>query len=73
MHFSFLRDRGEHRWRATGSLPTIYQITNHSKEAGERYIRDVVAVKFLVTKFDDVDVISHIIRLTPSVVKQYPE
>lgn len=51
--------------------PTISQKTSHSREAVERYIRDFEAVKLLATKFDDVDVISRIIRLTPRVVKQY--
>jgi hypothetical protein len=52
-------------------VPTICQKTHHSKEAVERYIRDYESVKLLSTKFDDVDVISRIIRLSPSVVKQY--
>jgi hypothetical protein len=39
--------------------------------AVERYIRDFESVKLLSTKFDDVGVISRIVRLTPSVVKQY--
>jgi len=52
-------------------VPSICQKTNHSKEAVERYIRDFESIKLLSTKFDDVDVISRIIRLTPSVVKQY--
>ena len=52
-------------------VPTICQKTRHSKEAVERYIRDFESVKLLSTKFDDVDVISRIIRLSPSVVKQY--
>jgi hypothetical protein len=52
-------------------VPTICNKTNHSKEAVERYIRDFESVKLLSTKFDDPDVISRIIRLTPSVVKQY--
>lgn len=52
-------------------VPTISQKTNHSKEAVERYIRDFESVKLLSTKFDDADVISRIIRLSPSVVKQY--
>jgi len=52
-------------------VPTICQKTNHSKEAVERYIRDFESIKLLSTKFDEVDVISRIIRLTPSVVKQY--
>ncbi len=52
-------------------VPTICQRTNHSREAVERYIHDYESVKLLSTKFDDVDVISRIIRLSPSVVKQY--
>jgi len=52
-------------------VPTICQKTNHSKEAVERYIRDFESVKLLSTKFDDVDLISRIIRLSPTVVKQY--
>lgn len=52
-------------------VPTICQKTNHSKEAVERYIRDFESVRILTTKFDDVDLISRIIRLSPSVVKQY--
>jgi hypothetical protein len=52
-------------------VPTICQKTNHSKEAVERYIRDFESVRLLSTKFDDPEVISRIIRLTPSVVKQY--
>lgn len=52
-------------------VPTICQKTNHSKEAVERYIRDFESVRLLSTKFDDTDVISRIIRLSPSVVKQY--
>jgi hypothetical protein len=52
-------------------VPTICQKTNHSKEAVERYIRDFESVRLLSTKFDDVDIISRIIRLSPSVVKQY--
>jgi len=52
-------------------VPTICQKTNHSKESVERYIRDFESVRLLSTKFDDVDVISRIIRLSPSVVKQY--
>jgi hypothetical protein len=52
-------------------VPTICQKTNHSKEAVERYIRDFESVKLLSTKFDDVDLISRIVRLCPSVVKQY--
>jgi len=52
-------------------VPSICQKTNHSKESVERYIRDFESVKLLSSKFDDVDVISRIIRLSPSVVKQY--
>ena len=52
-------------------VPTICQRTNHSRDAVERYIRDFESVKLLSTKFDDVDTISRIIRLAPSVVKQY--
>ena len=52
-------------------VPTICQKTNHSKESVERYIRDFESIKLLSAKFDDADVISRIIRLTPSVVKQY--
>jgi hypothetical protein len=52
-------------------VPTICQKTNHSKEAVERYIRDFESVRLLSTKFDDVDVISRIIRLSPRIVKQY--
>ncbi len=52
-------------------VPTICHKTNHSKEAVERYIRDFESVKLLSTKFEDVDVISRIIRLSPSVVEQY--
>ena len=52
-------------------VPTICQKTNHSKESVERYIRDFESVRLLATKFDDVDIISRIIRLMPSVVKQY--
>jgi hypothetical protein len=52
-------------------VPTICTKTNHSKEAVERYINDYEAVKILTTKFDDVDTISRIRRLAPSVVRQY--
>ena len=52
-------------------VPTICQRTNHSQESVERYIRDFESVKLLATKFDDVDTISRIIRLSSSVVKQY--
>ncbi len=52
-------------------VPTICQKTNHSKEAVERYIHDYEAIRLLATKFDDVDLISRIVRLKPSVVNQY--
>jgi hypothetical protein len=52
-------------------VPTICQKTNHSKEAVERYISDFESVKLLAPKFDDLDLISRIVRLRPSVVKQY--
>lgn len=52
-------------------VPTICQRTNHSKEAVERYIKDYEAVKLLSTKFDEAETISRLIRLSPSVVKQY--
>lgn len=52
-------------------VPTISQKTTHSKEAVERYIRDFEAVRLLATKFDDVDLIARIIRLSSSVVRQY--
>lgn len=52
-------------------VPAICTKTNHSKEAVERYINDFEATRLLSTKFDDVDVISRIRRLAPSVVRQY--
>ena len=52
-------------------VPSICQRTNHSKEAVERYIRDFEAVKLLDSKFDDINTISLITRLSKSVVNQY--
>ncbi len=52
-------------------VPTICKMTNHSKEAVERYVRDFEAVRMLYPKFKDVDIISRIIRLSKSVVNQY--
>jgi len=52
-------------------VPTICQRTNHSKDAVERYIRDFEAVKLLADKFDDLNTISLITRLSKSVVSQY--
>ncbi len=52
-------------------VPAISTKTNHSKEAVERYINDFEAIRLLSAKFDDLDTISRIRRLAPSVVKQY--
>ncbi len=52
-------------------VPSICQRTNHSKESVERYIRDFEAVKLLSSKFDDINTISLITRLSKSVVNQY--
>lgn len=52
-------------------VPSICQRTNHSKEAVERYIRDFEAVKMLSSKFDDINTISLVTRLSKAVVKQY--
>ncbi len=52
-------------------VPSICQRTNHSKEAVERYIRDFEAVKLLASKFDDINTISLVTRLSVSVVNQY--
>jgi hypothetical protein len=52
-------------------VPTICQKTNHSKEAVERYIRDFEAIRILNDKFDDINTISIITRLSDRVVQQY--
>lgn len=52
-------------------VPSICQRTNHSKDSVERYIRDFEAVKLLASKFDDINTISLITRLSKSVVRQY--
>lgn len=52
-------------------VPTICQRTNHSKEAVERYIRDFEAIRLLASKFDELNTISLITRLSKSVVSQY--
>ena len=52
-------------------VPSICQRTNHSKEAVERYIRDFEAVKLLASKFDDINTISLVTRLSKNVVNQY--
>ncbi len=52
-------------------VPSICQRTKHSKEAVERYIRDFEAVKLLASKFDDINTISLVTRLSKAVVNQY--
>jgi hypothetical protein len=52
-------------------VPSICQKINHSKESVERYIHDYEAIRLLASKFDDVELISRIVRLKVSVVKQY--
>jgi hypothetical protein len=52
-------------------VPTICQRTNHSKDAVERYIRDFEAVKLLSSKFDDLNTISLVTRLSKGVISQY--
>ena len=52
-------------------VPTICQRTNHSKQAVERYIRDFEAIRLLNPKFEDIQTISLITRLSKSVVQQY--
>lgn len=52
-------------------VPTICQRTHHSKEAVERYIRDFEAIRLLDPKFDDINSISLITRLSKRVVQQY--
>ena len=52
-------------------VPAICRRTNHSKDAVERYIRDFEAVKLLSSKFDDLNTISLVTRLSQSVVRQY--
>ena len=52
-------------------VPTICQRTNHSKDAVERYLRDFEAIRLLNTKFDDMNTLSLITRLSKSVVRQY--
>ena len=54
-------------------VPTICQRTNHSKDAVERYIRDFGAIRLLDSKFDDINSISLITRLSKRVVQQYIE
>jgi len=52
-------------------VPAICKKMNHSTEAVERYIHDYEAIRLLATKFDDVDLISRIVRLRANVVQQY--
>lgn len=52
-------------------IPAICQRTKHSKEAVERYIRDFEAVQMLYPKFNNINDISLITRLSKSVVNQY--
>jgi hypothetical protein len=52
-------------------VPNICQRTNHSKDAVERYIRDFEAIRTLDTKFNDINTISLITRLSKTVVQQY--
>lgn len=52
-------------------VPTICQRTNHSQDAVERYIRDFEAVKLLNSKFNNLNTISLVTRLSKSVVSQY--
>jgi hypothetical protein len=52
-------------------VPSICKKINHSEESVERYIHDYEAIRLLATKFDDVDLISRIVRLKDTVVKQY--
>jgi Protein of unknown function (DUF1670) len=52
-------------------VPAICKRINHSEESVERYIHDYEAIRLLATKFDDVDLISRIVRLKDTVVKQY--
>jgi hypothetical protein len=52
-------------------VPAICKKINHSQESVERYIHDYEAIRLLASKFDDVNLISRIVRLKESVVKQY--
>jgi Protein of unknown function (DUF1670) len=52
-------------------VPAICQKIKHSQESVERYIHDYEAIRVLATKFDDIDLISRIVRLKASVVQQY--
>lgn len=54
-------------------VPTICQRTNHSKDAVERYIRDFETIRLLDPKFDEINSISLITRLSKRVVQQYIE
>lgn len=52
-------------------VPKIYERSRHSKDAVERYIRDFEAVRLLASKFDDINTISLITRLSSRVIAQY--
>ena len=51
-------------------VPAIGNKTKHSKEAVERHIRDFEAIRLLNSKFDDLETISLITRLSRRVVNQ---
>ena len=57
--------------RCAEEIATPGKKSENAKEAVERYIRDHESIKLPSTKFDDVNVTSRIIRLTPPVVKLY--
>jgi hypothetical protein len=51
---------------------SLWFVSNDTKaDFGCFVILTAGGIKLLSTKFDDIDVISPIIRLTPSVIKQY--
>ena len=52
-------------------VPIICQRTNHSKDIVERYIRYFEAIRLLDPKFDDINTIFLITRLSKTVVQQY--
>jgi len=52
-------------------VPKICERSRHSKDAVERYIRDFEAVRLLASKFDDINTISLITRLSSRVIAQY--
>ena len=44
---------------------------NCLKDAVERYIRDFEAIRLLYSKFDDLEIISLVTRLSQRIVNQY--